>query len=100
MNLLNKVWAALKPKQRVGLKFHIADVQSCAYCGAEEPCARLNVNRTYECTSAYLFCTVCGHDGPKARTLSAAKESWDAAQLAEVAKLTKQAGACFKEVHS
>jgi|GEM_PF-6587313 len=97
MNLVKKVWAALKPN-RVWLKFRVANVQPCAYCGAEEPCAWLNMNRKYACTSAYLFCPVCGQDGPTSPSLEEAKRSWDVSQLAELSKLKKQAPACFEEV--
>lgn len=80
MNMVKEAWAALKPKKGAGLKFRTANVEPCGYCGAEEPCAWLNLSRTYECKSAYLFCPVCGQDGPKAPTLEAAKGSWDAEQ--------------------
>ena len=81
MNLLKQVWAALKPKKGAGLKFRIANVKPCGYCGAEEPCAWLNLKGSdYACVSAYLFCPVCGQDGPTAPSLEEAKEVWNAEQ--------------------
>lgn len=102
MNLVKKVWAALRPKKLSEMRFRISGVEPCGNCGAEEPCAWLDVKgRTYECMSSYLFCPCCAQHGPKASTFEAAKKSWDAAQLAELSKLKKQAPACFEEeVHA
>ena len=98
MNLVKKAWAALKPKTVAALQCRLTGVRPCAYCGAEEPCAWSELEgRTYECVSAYVACPSCSQSGPKAPTLEAAKKSWDAAQLAEVSNLKKQAPTCFEE---
>lgn len=98
MNLVKKVWAALKLSRPAGLKFRTLNVEPCAYCGADEPASWLDLNRKYACKSAYLFCPCCGQDGPKASSLDEAKAYWDAAQYAEIARLRKLAPACFEEV--